>query len=604
MPITNEGFEKYTEEEIFRRLEADLDDRLGATAEPGTLVEEQLRTEAETLAELYEESLEEVYQSAYLEDATGNELDKIVDQIGLSRKEAIPATGTATFTRDNIPTTNRVIPRGTKVQTNENNPTEFLTTELDYLRLIDNFSSGGLDKWGGETGSVSVVSASEFDGDNAVEVPGTSGTSIQTTNVQKYGSVFEFEFYPEVDSIQGFQFGYQDKDNYLEVVLDPSTNSLDIRMIEEGTEVQGSSENISVSYGQTLYGVLDWSVHDDTKFTLYESSSREIEIGSISFAYDETWVDGKFGLVSYSDNNSYLVNKIGTTAVTVNVKADETGNVTNIPATAIQIITNGLNGVKEVTNRVPTGNRDYSDTNNITFQFGKNEESDEELRARANDNTKIGGAATVDAIQNALYEIGGVKSVVINRNRESSSVDGLPAHSFEPVVYGGTNEDIANAIFNTASIDSHDVGGVNGQEQTYDIYSETTDSSETISWSSPFEVNLSITLDLVVSDTFVGEENISSIVANYIGGTDVDGTQTNGLDVGQDVFEAILKNKVVSPERTGVWEVDNLTIDANSDGTDDTTENTSGADVFEVANNEVALVNARDGSITVNTTQL
>lgn len=604
MPITNEGFEKYTEEEIFRRLEADLDDRLGATAEPGTLVEEQLRTEAETLAELYEESLEEVYQSAYLEDATGNELDKIVDQIGLSRKEAIPATGTATFTRDNIPTTNRVIPRGTKVQTNENNPIEFLTTELDYLRLIDNFSSGGLDKWGGETDSVSVVSASEFDGDNAVEVPGTSGTSIQTTNVQKYGSVFEFEFYPEVDSIQGFQFGYQDKDNYLEVVLDPSTNSLDIRMIEEGTEVQGSSENISVSYGQTLYGVLDWSVHDDTKFTLYESSSREIEIGSISFAYDETWVDGKFGLVSYSDNNSYLVNKIGTTSVTVNIEADETGNVTNVPATAIQIITNGLNGVKEVTNRVPTGNRDYSDTNNITFQFGKNEESDEELRARANDNTKIGGAATVDAIQNALYEIGGVKSVVINRNRESSSVDGLPAHSFEPVVYGGTNEDIANAIFNTASIDSHDVGGINGQEQTYDIYSETTDSSETISWSTPFEVNLSITLDLVVSDTFVGEENISSIVANYIGGTDVDGTQTNGLDVGQDVFEAILKNKVVSPERTGVWEVDNLTIDANSDGTDDTTENTSGADVFEVANNEVALVNARDGSITVNTTQL
>ena len=47
---------------------------------------------------------------------------------------------------------------------------------------------------------------------------------------------------------------------------------------------------------------------------------------------------------------------------------------------------------------------------------------------------------------------------------------------------------------------------------------------------------------------------------------------------------------------------DSLIIDGNNDGTDDTTTTASGADVFAVSNEEVPSVNARDGSITVNTT--
>jgi hypothetical protein len=52
-----------------------------------------------------------------------------------------------------------------------------------------------------------------------------------------------------------------------------------------------------------------------------------------------------------------------------------------------------------------------------------------------------------------------------------------------------------------------------------------------------------------------------------------------------------------------VWEVDNISIDKDQDGTNDIETTTSGAEVLAVSNNEVALTNARDGSITITTTQ-
>ena len=55
----------------------------------------------------------------------------------------------------------------------------------------------------------------------------------------------------------------------------------------------------------------------------------------------------------------------------------------------------------------------------------------------------------------------------------------------------------------------------------------------------------------------------------------------------------------MNPEETGVWEVDSLKIDADGDGTDDTETTQSGADVLVVENNEVAITNARDGSINI-----
>jgi hypothetical protein len=77
--------------------------------------------------------------------------------------------------------------------------------------------------------------------------------------------------------------------------------------------------------------------------------------------------------------------------------------------------------------------------------------------------------------------------------------------------------------------------------------------------------------------------------------------QVAGLSNGEDVYLSVLKTKLINPDETGVWEVDALTVDDNADGTDDTVELANGANVYSISDEEVAITNARDGSITVNT---
>ena len=603
MPIRQDGFEEYTEEEIYQRLKVDLNDRLDVDAQPGTLVEKQLRAEAETLAEYQETALKNTYEAAYLQDASDRELEKVVDIIGITRNPAVAATGTVVFSRSDIPSTDYTIPSGTTLQDNSNTPIEFSTTELTSIGLIDDFDAA-LDDWEGDTDSVSIISSSDFDGANVVKLPNSSRTSIQTVDQYKFGSKFGCNFYANTESVLSIQFAYQDDQNYAEAIIEPDTNNLSMRIVVEGSEVSSVSENVTYSSDQKLYAELDWKVNDETELILYQSESKDTEIGKVEIAYNKKWTKGKFGIGSLSSVDPVLVEKVGTLSKTVNIKSDEFGRKTNVSANRITVIKSGLTGVERVVNKVPTGNSDYQNTDQITFRNGKDRENDESLRKRAFDNSSIGGSATREVIESSIGGLPTVKSIKVHNNRESTTVDGLPPHSFEAVVHGGTNKDIAKRIFTTASIDSHYVGGVNGIKETYEIQSDVSGDKETIVWSRPYEIQPAVTIDLVVDDTYAGDEEIKSIVANHIGGTDIDGIEVNGLGVGDDLYISILKQDLVDPESVGVWEVDSIKIDEDNDGTDDIIETSSGADVFQIGENEVAVVNARDGSIAINTTQI
>jgi uncharacterized phage protein gp47/JayE len=76
-------------------------------------------------------------------------------------------------------------------------------------------------------------------------------------------------------------------------------------------------------------------------------------------------------------------------------------------------------------------------------------ETDEELRIRHSSSVRVTGAATVKAIKaRLLAEVPSVSYVSIFENR-TNSVDafGLPAHSFETIVAGGTDQAIAEKLF-------------------------------------------------------------------------------------------------------------------------------------------------------------
>lgn len=604
MPTNNGDFDKYTEEEIYERLEQNLEDELGASAEPGNLVSNQLAAEARTLAEIYEESLESVYKAAYLEDAEGRDLEKKVGLIGLSRLEATSATGTVRFSREKPPTTTYTIPKGSRIQSADFDSIQFETTETSALDYIAGFEDGSVDGWVGDTGSVSVVNTSNMSGDKGLSLPATSGVEVTTDSDYGIGTIFEMDIRPEGDSITGVQFGKEDGSNYFEVVLDSGNNNFGIAEIVNDAEDRSNTNNTEIAIDETVHLTIEWSLYGDHRATLYEDESKTTEIDSV-FLEDDGEVNrntGSLGLVSKDDTATTLVDEIAVSAVVVNIEAVESGIQTNLSAGAIREFSESIGGVSDVINQVPTGNDDYQNTDLVALSNGLEEETDDELRERAFNSTEIGGAATANALDTELRNIPGVESLTINRNRENEIVDGMPPHSFEVVVYGGSDKEVGETIFNTASIDSNDVGGINGAKKTYTISSDITGDEEVMSWSSPNKLNLNITLDLIIDDSYVGDAEIRHLIADYIGGTDIDGTQISGLDVGDDIYEAIVKRHVVGPSETGVWEVDALTIDSTNDGTDDTETTASGADILSVGGNEVAETNARDGSITINTT--
>lgn len=90
---------------------------------------------------------------------------------------------------------------------------------------------------------------------------------------------------------------------------------------------------------------------------------------------------------------------------------------------------------------------------------GRDVESDTDLRIRHASSVRATGSATVEAIKSRmLADVDSVTSVAIYENRSMFiTSDGMPAKSFETVVTGGNDSDIANQLWLTkpAGIETH-----------------------------------------------------------------------------------------------------------------------------------------------------
>lgn len=164
------------------------------------------------------------------------------------------------------------------------------------------------------------------------------------------------------------------------------------------------------------------------------------------------------------------------------VTAEEDGDIV-APATSVNSIVTPINGLVSIVN-----------PDQLTR--GRSRETDEELRLRVGTTTSTTGKATPSAIIANLLAVSGVSGAAIEEN--TSMVvdgDGRPPKSFETVVVGGDNADIANTIYENkpAGIETHGtitefVNDVNGSlyaikfsrplaktiavQVTYTLYSE------------------------------------------------------------------------------------------------------------------------------------
>jgi uncharacterized phage protein gp47/JayE len=205
--------------------------------------------------------------------------------------------------------------------------------------------------------------------------------------------------------------------------------------------------------------------------------------------------------------------------VAVPIRAIELGNTSNVLANTITTIVNPLTGVTSVTNAAATTG-------------GADIETDESLRARYDESISLGGASTTSAIEAELLRVQNVVDARVIENVTMATVDGVPAKAFESTVYGGTNADIADAIYRTKAA---------GIQAFGDIIVPITDDYgqvHNIGFSRVAEITVYVNVVLTTDTELFPVDGMTTIETNiikYIGGTDADSTKYYGLGLGDDV---------------------------------------------------------------------
>ena len=229
--------------------------------------------------------------------------------------------------------------------------------------------------------------------------------------------------------------------------------------------------------------------------------------------------------------------------IDVDALATKTGPIVAISGDIIQIVSaiSGWAGVINILDATP----------------GRDEATDAELRVARE--TELAGAGTspADAIRADIVKLDGVTTTrVFVNNTDSTDADGMPPHSVEVLVQGGTSQDIFDQLFNSVAAGIATYGNQTG------TVTDSQGSSHTVKFSRPVEVP-------IYADVFVTKES-----ATYEGDTAVK-TAIAELDEGDDAVgrDAVSSriSAAVFADVTGVLDVTLVEIGTAPNPTTSTT---------------------------------
>ncbi|QOS97889.1 baseplate J/gp47 family protein [Brevibacterium sp. JNUCC-42] len=309
---------------------------------------------------------------------------------------------------------------------------------------------------------------------------------------------------------------------------------------------QNAEEVYHSGFRDTATGVsLDKLGAADGIYRLPESAAIgliEIE-GKPFYEVPEDTIVGTDQEVWFRTIDSVILNDSG--KGTVQVTAMIPGGSGNVPSDRITRLLLADSNINTVTNPTPTSE-------------GRGPETDKEYRERMK-------KAKVGLLNGALYKVPGVRSVTIIENKTMQpDSEGRNPKSFEVFVLGGTDLEVAQAIFDNkpAGIETH--GGIT-QEIT-DLSGE----KQIITFSRTENVPVWIKAILTSSSAFLldGAEKVRTELIQVIGGQDEDGTNYEGMKSGQHVIINQLIGAVMKVE--GVEDVE---IKVSTDGTTFHTQN-------------------------------
>jgi uncharacterized phage protein gp47/JayE len=560
---------------------------------------------ASVVANNQEQSLQEVYESAFLETATGEDLEAVVALAGITRRSAVSATGVQQFSANGQTTANRVIPRGTTIQTDGTNPVEFETTERSVIRFFDDFEqSDALNSYEGDVADASIVSTNVYNGLQALELAATDGAHIYDPNHSvKRGASWSVHVRPETGTAPTATWAIQTLQDHYQVVVDEASDEVRLEEVSGGSITTLDSTTASVPTAYVRVDI-EWTITGRLAATVVnESTDPPTTLGEVATTDNFTYLSGPIGFKSSDANGVKKFDYASMRTTSNNIRAISSGPIGNVGTNAITALPSNIAGVQSTTNQYPTGDTSYINTDGIRFVSGEDAETDTELRGRAKESVSAGGAGTADALLGELVNnVDGVTSVSIYENKtdsDNTSSGGLPPFSFEAVVYGGDELDIAEAIYDTKAVTATDYSGVRGTSVSRTIVSDVNEQQFDIEFSRPFELDIDVTVDLIVDDTYSGDSAVQDAIVQYIGGVDSNGTEILGTGVGEDIGIDTLRDAIVD-ESLGVVGLD-YSVDSDPLSTTPTKTTVDGLEVIEVGANEVAQADATDGSLTINT---
>lgn len=181
---------------------------------------------------------------------------------------------------------------------------------------------------------------------------------------------------------------------------------------------------------------------------------------------------------SYSRNEGIKINNVTTNGI---FYADSIGNIP-IPSDSLRL-SSTPNGILNI-------------RNHDAGSMGNDKESDLELRIRRKKMLRLNGRATLNSIYAKLMSLSEVTAVTVNENSLPTVIDNLPPNSFEAVVSGGNDEDIAKAIWEYKPVGIKPYGKV-----PKDI-TDSTGKTRTIYFSRPAPYYVFIDIHLTINDQF------------------------------------------------------------------------------------------------------
>lgn len=236
-----------------------------------------------------------------------------------------------------------------------------------------------------------------------------------------------------------------------------------------------------------------------------------------------------FSLLNFTTSVNLGINKVRTVGEVVAVNSGPLEQ----PANTVDTILTPMLGWDSVINPVAA-------------TPGEDRETDEQLRLRFRNGKFDKATNTYDAIYSALINLDNVTEVTIYEN-DTSVVDGngVPAHSFLPIVSGGLSQAIGNAIWENKPT------GILSYGNTSVSVTDNQGGTHTVSFSRPNPVVIYISMDITTYVNFPANGNdlirsnlIAYFQANFGTGDDViysrlytpinavSGHQVNSLTIG------------------------------------------------------------------------